>query len=245
MSATTRRRLLLWLWVNSLLVAVTAFLPPIRTTHRLPFLQWAKKIPKASSSSVTNNKSSTGFGTSAPSSSQETKSRTVSGFTGSGTKVLRQAANTFDAIRQDLGVNACVDVYVQSPLHDKSVYWFVGKVAHRSNTSPVHAIVAQKRLILEYASRQLRPQALGGPFSSSLQLWMARGDSEMDAVQNKVHLTKVEGSLSCLPQDFSIKDVGYNPEVYVGNEVYEGGLRIVRDEEGKPVKPAFDINESL
>lgn len=61
----------------------------------------------------------------------------------------------------------------------------------------------------------------------------------------QVSLTKVTGSLAGLSEGFSVMDVGYNPEIYVGDEAREGGLRIVRDEEGHPVKDVFEINESM
>ena len=70
----------------------------------------------------------------------------------------------------------------------------------------------------------------------------------MDAVQNKPHtiLIKVEGTTSDLLEDFSVKDVGYNPEIYVGDEVEKGGLRIKRDPlTGKPIKPVFEVNQSM
>ena len=43
-------------------------------------------------------------------------------------------------------------------------------------------------------------------------------------------------------EEFHVKDVGYNPEIYVGEEQVKGGLRVVRDEEGRPVKDAFEIS---
>lgn len=36
------------------------------------------------------------------------------------------------------------------------------------------AILSQKRLILEYAKNQLRPQNMGGPYSKKLELWSVR-----------------------------------------------------------------------
>ncbi len=104
------------------------------------------------------------------------------------------------------------------------------------------AVLSQKRLILEYSKNQLRPQNMGGPYSSSLELWIAPGDSEMDVVQNKVSLVKVEGSSKDLRDGFHVKDVGYNPEIYVGDEKEKGGLRVVRDERGNPIRPVFEIN---
>lgn len=196
------------------------------------------------------------------------KVRSVSGYTGSGTKVLATAANNFDRIRKLFGKTATTDVYVRSPLNDESVFWFVGKVIRmitdeeaeadvnsnwRPNTTTenelvgtvypteAEAILSQKRLILEYAKNQLRPQNMGGPYSSALELWSAPGDSEMDVVQNKITLVKIDGSSKDLREGFHVKDVGYNPEIYVGDEKEKGGLRVVRDAEGRPVKDAFDI----
>lgn len=185
-----------------------------------------------------------GFG-SAPKPTSDGKVRSVSGFTGSGTKPLRVAANTFDKLREDYGKDYTSDVYCKSPLNDPELLWFVGKVNIRPNTAatPEQAVIAQKRLILEYAKRELRPQNLGGKYASSLELWLAPGDSEMDAVQNKVSLKKVDGSVADLSEDFSVNDVGYNPEIYVGDEVEKGGLRIKRDESGNPTKPVFEINQ--
>lgn len=199
------------------------------------------------------------------------KVRSVSGYTGSGTKVLATAANNFDRIRKVFGKTATTDVYVRSPLNDESVFWFVGKVIRmitdeeaqadpNSNWRPdnaattenelvgavypteVEAIISQKRLILEYAKNQLRPQNMAGPYSSALELWSAPGDSEMDVVQNKITLVKIDGSTKDLRDGFHVKDVGYNPEIYVGDEKEKGGLRVVRDLEGRPVKPEFNIN---
>ena len=185
-----------------------------------------------------------GFG-SAPKPSSEGKVRTVSGFQGSGTKPLRVAANTFDKLREEYGKEYTSDVYCKSPLNDPELLWFVGKVNIRPNTAatPEQAVIAQKRLILEYAKRELRPQNLGGKYANSLELWLAPGDSEIDAVQNKVSLKKVDGSVADLAEDFSVSDVGFNPEIYVGDEVEKGGLRIKRDENGDPVKPVFEINQ--
>ena len=186
-------------------------------------------------------------------SSSSSKTRSVSGYTGSGTKPLRTAANTFDTIRKKYGKEAIIDVYVRSPLNDAQLCWFVGKVIRVTDTNDselfhgstipteTETILSQKRLILEYAKNQLRPQNFGGPYSQQLELWMAPGDTEMDVVQNKISLVKVTGSVSDLSDGFSVKDVGYNPEIYVGDEQNDGGLRVKRDENGHPVKAVFEI----
>lgn len=180
--------------------------------------------------------------------SNESKVRSVSGHAGSGEKPLRQAANTFDAIRKDHGAQSTNDVYCYSPLDDEETFWYVGKIAVRPGTAatPLQAALSQKRLIFEYSKRELRPQNLGGKYASALELWLAPGDSEMDAVQNKASLTKVDGTTKDLLPDFSVKDVGYNPEIYVGDEIEKGGLRIKRNPlTGEPTKPVFEVNESM
>lgn len=194
-----------------------------------------------------------GFGSAAEGSnnSNSGKVRSVSGYTGSGTKPLRDAANTFDKLRKEYGKDSTTDLYVRSPLNDEAIFWYVGKVARctdvdnlEGTTIPTveEAVISQKRIILEYAKNQLRPQNFGGPYSKALELWVAPGDSEMDVVQNKVSFDKITGSTSDLSEGFSVSDVGFNPEIYVGDEQKEGGLRVKRDENGDPVAPAFEIN---
>jgi hypothetical protein len=212
-----------------------------------------KTLSKNKKSDDMSSNAPVGFGSkpylskSSPSSGENNKVRSVSGHRGSGEKPLRQAANTFDAIRKEHGKDCTYDVYCRSPLNDKETFWFVGKVSVRPDTvaTPEQAILSQKRVILEYAKHELRPQNLAGKYSKGLELWYAPGDTEMDAVQNKIHLKKVDGSTADLHVDFSVKDVGYNPEIYVGDEVKNGGLRIKRDDNGEPVKPIFEVNQSL
>lgn len=182
-----------------------------------------------------------GFGSkpSASARADPSKTRTVSGYTGSGTKVLASAANNFDRIRKLYGKEATTDVYVRSPLNDETVFWFVGKVirmievdgneggehelAGEVHPTESEAILSQKRLILEYAKNQLRPQNMGGPYSKNLELWSAPGDSEMDVVQNKIDLVPIGGTSRDLREGFNVNDVGYNPEIYVGEEKEKGG----------------------
>jgi len=185
----------------------------------------------------------------------DNKLRSMSGFQGAGTKPLRVAANTFDKLRQRYGIPACSDVYVRSRDNDPHTFWFVGKVARCTTTSdalhgtsiptPQEAVISQKRLILEYAKRELRPQNLGGTFSQSLDIWLAPGDSEMECVQNKIALEPVTGSAANLSPGFSVADVGYNPEIYLGDELSQGGLRLTRDIDGRPIKPVFDVKEAV
>lgn len=222
----------------------TPFLDLNRKSHVL----WAQKPSKSKKAKKTVISSGGGgFGAKAPVSS-ENQVRSVSGHAGSGEKPLRQAANTFDAIRKDHGAESTHDVYCYSPLNDEEIFWFVGKIAVRPGTAAtaLQAALSQKRLIFEYSKRELRPQNLAGKYASALELWLAPGDSEMNAVQNKVSLTKVEGTTKDLLPDFSVKDVGYNPEIYVGDEIEKGGLRIKRNPKtGEPIKAVFEVNESM
>uniref|UniRef100_A0A7S4T578 Uncharacterized protein n=1 Tax=Ditylum brightwellii TaxID=49249 RepID=A0A7S4T578_9STRA len=230
--------------------------PPLNSKKSATTLLHAKKSGPAKKKKTPANSSSSGggggFGSSTSNDDTSNKVRSVSGYTGSGTKPLRIAANTFDALRKKHGKDCTCDIYVRSPSNDAQICWFVGKVAREvdaealvgtSVPSEMEAVLSQKRLILEYAKNQLRPQNLGGPYSKHLELWMAPGDSEMDAVQNKVSFIKVDGSTKDLSEGFSVSDVGYNPEIYVGDEIKDGGLRVLRDEEGVPVKAAYDINQ--
>jgi hypothetical protein len=86
---------------------------------------------------------------------------------------------------------------------------------------------------------------MGGKYASALEIWLAPADSEMDVAQNKVTLRPVVGSArTTLPDNFKAHCVGYNPEIYVGDEITQGGLRVLRDEEGKPIKPVFDVKQA-
>jgi hypothetical protein len=225
------------------------------------------KARKSSSSSNADKKSppsTGGFGSPSPAAvsaaSSQGKSRGISGrAVGAGSKPLRQAATMFDSLRKEQGAAACHDVYVRSPDDSRTTFWFVGKIARNVKASdgsgsesesvhyvptPTEAVLSQKRIILEYAKQHLRPQNFGGKYAATLELWLAPADSEMDVVQNKVTLERVKGSVADLSDDFSVTKVGFNPEIYVGDELNKGGLRVERDEEGRPNRPQFEVNQS-
>jgi len=237
--------------------------------HRYSQQQWRRPPPhdddgtklcakkKAGSAAARNNNNSNnpnkaGFGAAPAAADNRQKLRSVSGRgVGAGSKPLRQAALAFDRLRKQYGVAACRDVYVRSPLNSPTTFWYVGKVAFCPDSSGggtssdgVSACLSQKRVILEYSRQQLRPQNMDGKYAAALELWLAPGDSEMDVVQNKVSLEPVRGSAADLPDDFTVETVGYNPEVYVGDEVTKGGLRVELSEEGQPVRPPFEVNQS-
>lgn len=215
-----------------------------------------------------------GFASSSPrdSSPSQSKQQQRTGYTGA--KALRQSANRYDKFRQQTVVSKQEeegpnnvhkkkllsdyhrDIYARSPLNSPTTFWFVGKVmldpqyTRASNALFSSAILSHKRLILDYTKNQLRPQNFALPkYQNTLELWFAPGDSEMDVVQNKIQLERVEVEggtpASGIPTTVPIDAVGYNPEVYVGDERAQGGLRVERDEEGRPIKPVFEVNESV
>jgi len=216
------------------------------TRTQLEAKKVGSKKPKNRTTTASASSAGGGFGAAAPTSTPNSKKlRSVSSQNaGAGSKPLRQGALTFDRIRKEQGVAACQDVYVRSPLNSPTTFWYVGKVAFCDGSDGVAACLSQKRLILEYSRQHLRPNNLGGKYAATCELWLAPGDSEMDVVQNKVSLVPVRESASDLPGNFTVDTVGYNPEIYVGDELTKGGLRVERSEEGHPVKSVFEVNES-
>lgn len=248
--------LLSWTWTTTAFVGVTAPTPSRKIATAVTCLS-AKK-GKRNKATTTSGGGGGGFGKTTAATAGAAAAGTVipfSGQSGSGTKALRKVANRFDVIRKEHGVAACRDVYVRSPLHSETTFWFVGKIAcvtaekDDDDDDTVDAprflqtSLLLKRIILEYSKDQLRPQVMGGKYASALELWLAPGDSEMDVATNKVNLHPVRGSLSTGTETaLAASDVGYNPEIYIGDERVKGGLRVERDENGVPTKPAFEPN---
>jgi hypothetical protein len=223
-----------------------------KRTHNCPFGDIPQyQIGNSMLWSKRKETSSTGSGFGVPKKNDlQGKLRSVSNIgsaaVGAGSKQLRQAALTFDRIRKARGKEASNDVYIRSPLNSTTTFWFVGKVAFENDSiGGAVACLSQKRLILEYSRHHLRPQNLGGKYASTLELWLAPPDSEMDVAQNKVTLQRVVGSAADLPEQFHVASVGYNPEIYVGDEVTQGGLRVERDEQGRPTKPVFEVQQTV
>ncbi len=184
------------------------------------------------------SRTASGFG---PAASADDKKKPLArslgpGRPGQGTRPLRSAALAYDALKEKGCQRA--DVYIVNPKSpaNKDLFWYVGKVAFSGEATADDAISAQKRLILEHG-RALRPGDLA---SERLQVWRAPGDSEMDVVRNLVTLTKAGG---CSGGEWDLEDVGFDPEVYVGDERTEGGLRVRRDPEtGEPLRKPFEVN---
>lgn len=172
------------------------------------------------------------------------KPKKHAGYTGA--KALRRSANNYDKLRKDHGDaydEHGRDLYVRSPLNSPTTFWFVGKLVRRDDSISIdQAATAQKRLILDYARHELRPQNFAGKYQAALELWMAPADSEMDTVQGKNELTPVQKA--CSDERVKLDLVGYNPEIYIGDEKAKGGLRVERNEDGTPRK-TFEVNQSL
>ena len=255
----------LFLVVVGVPLTISAFTISPSNTNRFQNVLMAKKAKRGTNKKPASGGEGFGKPTTSSSATASTPSAiSYSGHSGSGTKALRKVANQFDAIRKNHEVSvACRDVYVRSPLHSGTTYWFVGKIAcvpptDESNASDdeetvdaprfVQTALLLKRIILEYSKDQLRPQAMGGKYASALELWLAPADSEMDVATNKVTLRPVRGSLSDISVEnsniLSADSIGYNPEIYVGDERVKGGLRVERDENGVPTKPPFEPNFS-
>jgi hypothetical protein len=101
--------------------------------------------------------------------------------------------------------------------------------------------------VVEYA-KALRPKELTSPLvikqASDLQIWYAKGNSEMDVAQNKVSLKRftplVLEEYSHLLESAAVEDfIGLEPEIYQGGEA---GFRVQRSESGDPLAPSFEIN---
>lgn len=122
-------------------------------------------------------------------------------------KVVRMLDNTD-------GVDDGKDVHVEKP-GDEEIQQNQPKLLAGSVYPTIsEAVLSQKRLILEYAKCELRPQNMGLPaYSPYLELWIAPGDSEMDVARNHVTLAKIDGSSKDVREGFNVNDVGYNPEV--------------------------------
>ena len=59
----------------------------------------------------------------------------------------------------------------------------------------------------------------------------------MEDAKNKVDLAHVAGSSRDLREGFHVKDAGFGPEIYVGDEKKDGGLRLVRDRDAQQWQP--------
>lgn len=123
-------------------------------------------------------------------------------------------------------------------LSGNDIFWFIGKIGFKEGVQVESAIYSQEMLLCEYA-RSLRPVELGGVASigKRLQLWYAPGNSEMDVAQNKLPLTRY--SKDSVKITVSYSEVGYEPEVYIDEEP---GFRVYRDNDGKCLKPAFEVD---
>lgn len=179
-----------------------------------------------------------GFGSPKASSSPVTRSLGKS-RAGGGSRPMRDAANSYDRIAEDPSCERR-DCYVRPP-GEPYTFWFVGKVACLPPATPEMSALANKRLILEHA-KALRPQDMRSKAAAlDLQIFLAPPDSEMDVVRNAAPLDRVEGSAKDVPAGLDLAAVGFDPEIYLGDELTEGGLRVKRNEDGTPSRGEFEV----
>lgn len=155
---------------------------------------------------------------------------------GSFAKLLSKTSVVFEGLKNEHGCSR--DIYVRRSTSD--TFWFVGKINHKASTTAVEAVSFYGSLIIEY-SKALRPTDLAGKgkASSDLQIWTARGNSEMDIVQNIGNLERIEfervedASLNVVSED-----IGFEPEIYMNGEM---GFRVKRHSDGTPIDEPFEV----
>jgi hypothetical protein len=135
---------------------------------------------------------------------------------------LRELALKYDEMVKDNDVTLR-DVYVLDKDHcDPSdggnigTFWFVGKFATRESGD---AVAPPDRATVYTHSKNL---VLKLRHSRSLSIFTAPGNSEMEVVRNLTPLTPLPNS----DTDGGGCEVGFNPEIYIGDEQHKGGLRV-------------------
>lgn len=155
---------------------------------------------------------------------------------GSFAKLLSKTSIVFEGLKNENGCSR--DIYVR--LNNSQIFWFIGKINHKSSVTAVSAVNFYSALIIEY-SKALRPLELAGKGKamSDLQIWTARGNSEMDIVQNIGMLERVEFSaIDDASLNVVSEDIGFEPEIYMNGEM---GFRVTRDSNGAPVDEPFEV----
>ena len=120
-------------------------------------------------------------------------------------KLLATQLESFAAIKDD-GIPCANDLYAR--LCTSNIFWFIGKLNHRTEITSNEALSLLYPLFIEY-SKTLRPLELSGPQALAaetssgigsdssgdnggvIEIWTAPGNSEMDTAQHKNILTKV------------------------------------------------------
>jgi hypothetical protein len=165
-------------------------------------------------------------------------------ITGRFSKFLAKRCESFERLRKADFPVAC-DLYARAS--STSTFWFIGKLCHDTGLKFEEALTIEYPVVVEYA-KALRPKELTSPLvikqASDLQIWYAKGNSEMDVAQNKVSLKRFTPlaleEYSHLLESAAVEDfIGLEPEIYQGGEV---GFRVQRSESGEPLAPAFEIN---
>jgi len=151
-------------------------------------------------------------------------------------KNIRRSAETFLQIRTIGGAECTNDIYARSP--GKFEYWYIGKVARTDGTvKDINQAISRLWNMMEEHACRLRAVELGREFGN-VELWVARGDSELEMSQalgsgsgsgDKMSLKKME-RYAVGSEHVKALEVGFIAEV-VNND--GKGFLIVRDDEGR------------
>jgi hypothetical protein len=164
--------------------------------------------------------------------------------TGRFSRYLAKRCESFEKLKDQNGFTVACDLYAR--LGGTPTFWFIGKLIHDPGLQLPEALSIEHPVLVEYA-KALRPKELGSPaavkISTDVQLWFAPGNTEMDVAQNKVTLKRVtplplEQYSHVLSSPGAEDFVGFQPEIYQGGEE---GFRVARNDNGEPLKPAFDV----
>lgn len=165
-----------------------------------------------------------------------TRSSEYKEVAGSYARLLARHSDVYDDIKVSREKHMKHDVYAR--LDGNAEFWFIGKFAYLESMGIQEAYNRIEILMTEYA-KSLRPIELAGPAAAraTLQLWYAPGDTEMQVAQNKVKLELFSRTIE-ENADSTPSEVGFQAEIYSDGEM---GFRCKRDDEGNPIRAAFEV----
>jgi len=148
---------------------------------------------------------------------------------------LRKLALLYDSIIKITSKEKIKDVYVldtaaapgkgeNGDVKEIGMFWFVGKIASREDSEDPEVLVSSSSSHKGTIYSHAKNLVLKLRQSHKLSLFTAPGNTEMNVVRNLVELTPL---LAVPPSSSSLEgqELGFNPEIYVGDELLKGGLR--------------------
>ena len=151
---------------------------------------------------------------------------------------LLRSSNNYHSIRTVGGIECVNDVYARHPTHLPDLFWYIGKMARCDGTVSMKRSVSRQWNLMEEHACRLRPVELGRAFGV-LEIWLARGDSEVEMSQavdgsddQSMRLMKMERFVDGA-EAVNSKEVGFLAEVVTNSGQ---GFFIVRDQDGRVKK---------